>query len=301
MLDERRSPTQGSLTVAVPTRLDATHDDDVYLARMASAADDKARLLELADTSGLVVDVGCADGGLLRAARTAGICDAVGIEPVASLVARCHEADLDVRQGFASQVHEIVGEGAASAVVASSVLHEVFSYGNEVPAVGRLESVDEALASFERALRPGGTLVVRDGVMPDGHDVPEVVTVADDADVERFLAHSPFIDPRGDRVVRLERIGERTWVGDRSSVMELALTLNWGPVSFEREVAEWYGVHTLAAYPWVAARHGFELVSARAYTQEGYRAGVAAYVSFTSGWFPCTNAVWVYRRVSSGS
>lgn len=280
----------------VPTRLDATHDDELYLARMASAAGDKARLLELADTSGVVVDVGCADGGWIRGARAAGVRDVVGIEPVSSLVARCREAGLDVRQGFASQVDALVGEGAASAVVASSVLHEVFSYGNEVPVVGRLDSVDEALASFARTLRPGGTLVVRDGVMPDGHDLLEAITVADDAEVERFLAHSPFTDPTRDRVLRLERVDERTWVGDRSSVMELALTLNWGSVSFEREVAEWYGVHTLAGYPRVAARHGFELVSAQAYTQEGYLSGVAEHVRFSSGWFPKTNAVWVYRR-----
>src|SRR5690606_13772936 len=67
--------------------------------------------------------------------------------------------------------------GEISTIVLCSVLHEIFSYvaWGDPPRRFQLGSVEALLASAFRALRPGGRVVVRDGLAPA--DEPRVVAL----------------------------------------------------------------------------------------------------------------------------
>ncbi|TDE90017.1 methyltransferase domain-containing protein [Occultella glacieicola] len=262
---------------------------DLYYARMSASIGDKAEMVRHV-RPGRALDVGCGSGELLDVLAAAGH-EVVGLDPAPESVRRAGARN--VHLAYADEAAEVCGPHSLDTVVCSSVLHEVFSYGNADAVVGRESSVSAALVAFRRALVPGGRLIVRDGVMPAPG--PARIRVDEPGAVERFLRHSPFRRGHGtDREIHLEQVGPDAFEGEFSSAMEFAFTYTWGERSFAREVREFYGVFRLAEYARFVQAHGFRLVCAREYVQPGYRDHLAGRVSFDRD-FPASNGLWVYE------
>lgn len=199
--------------------------------------------------------------------------------------------------GYADEVDHLFPPRSFDAVNCSSVFHEVFSYGNGDGVIGDVRSIGNALDAFVRVMKPGAVLVVRDGVHPGN----EVVTMKADADaVHRFLEHSPFVPGSlssppypTSRTIALSQVGEDTFRGSASSVMEFMFTYTWGPSSFTREVQEFYGIFNREEYARFVCSHGFELVDSYEYVQDGYIQHLRGKVDIDFE-FPSTNAVWSY-------
>lgn len=270
---------------------------------MDIAYPDKMRLLNFATGTNLL-DVGCGSGDFLAHAMQSGF-NAYGIDPSQESVARTggrigtDRVDL----AYANDLVPINGRPLYDTIVMSSVLHEVFSYGNDDHKIGKLTSLVAAIKSAHDALVPGGTLIIRDGIRPQGWWDRMLV---DDADaVEKFIVESPFgssgylgVDRRINLSARGtdKATGMSEWSGYSSSLMEFAFTYVWGPDSFEREVQEYYGIFDKNEYKQFVERRGFKMIHFEQYIQQGYVDNLAGKVEFMNK-FPNTNAIWVYERV----
>lgn len=277
---------------------------DVYFERMRASLGDKQRLLQYV-TGNDVVDVGCGSGELIQFLNESGH-TAYGIDPSVEAINKSKENGIDVRQGYADETHLLFGEESLDTVITSSVLHEVFSYGNRGAEPGRISSVSDALLSFYKVLRPGGRLIIRDGVMPNSNHSSSYL-MAPQHEVEKFIKHSLFTAKRGewkkDRWIDLELVphitdehGNIRVEGLLHSLMEFAFTYTWGPESFEREVKEFYGVFNLKGYEEFARKHGFNAVLSYAYTQPGYPKHLAEKNVKFGFDFPHSNAIWVFEK-----
>lgn len=283
-----------------------------YYERMASSLGDKARMIDFL-LPGTVIDVGCGGGEFMTACAEAGF-EVLGTDAFAPEVAR--SAGHQVFPHYASETHITLPYDHAGVdnVTASSVLHEVFSYGNRFGKQGSIDSLAEAFKSFRRTLRAGGRLVIRDGVSPGvlhGEDLDPTKRVrfvdaaAGDAAVEEFIRWSPYAkqDAGTDRTIRLEQLQSGLWCGrGAADLMELAFTLTWtadkiGSLAFIREAQEFYGIFTLDGYAEFVEPYGFRLITAESYTQPGYVQHMADLLDFEGIEFPDTNAVWVYEAV----
>lgn len=281
--------------IATPYSLTDHVLDPTYYARMESSLGDKARMLTYV-VGETVVDVGCGSGALAAAARDSLGVQVCGVDPFPH-----PDAAIDVLAGFADEVHEVVpGAGTVDTVLASSVLHEVFSYGNRCEQVQRWHAVHAALASFYKALRPGGRLIIRDGVHPGKHGeqaTMDVHTESRNEAVRQFLKDSPFSPRNSDKpLLNLRHLGGTVWAGTRSSIMEFAFTHTWGINSYPREVNEFYGLDTVGGYAARVESTGFHLLHTEAYVQPGYVEHLSGVVEFHFE-FPATNALWVYERI----
>lgn len=273
-------------------------NQETYYKRMTAALGDKEKLLGFVKGS-RVLDVGTGSGDLLHALLEAGY-DAWGVDPSLESLDRVVDPER-VKEGYADELVELFGEGTFDTVICSSVLHEVFSYGNRDGAVGQLKSVDRVIEAVRRVLIPEGRLIIRDGVSPNFY-YPNIdkeekyeIWVDNPAAVEIFLTTSPFTRPGLDRKIELERVSEHRFRGTRSSLMEFAFTYTWGDESFAREVQEYYGLWNLIQYKaYVSWVGGFEPVSAFSYVQPGYEQHLRNKVIFYTPSFPATNAVWVF-------
>jgi SAM-dependent methyltransferase len=266
------------------------HALDVYYQRMSNSIGDKKTLLPYIKGQ-KVLDIGCGSGDLINALKDLGY-DAYGIDASEESVRRCD--DPHVKIGYADEVDIVFGEQMFDTIICCSVLHEVFSYGNRFDKIGQVLSVSHAIDAMKRALKPGGRLLVRDGVMPDDASKARM-TVDNPAEVDKFLKRSPFAAPTAglDRQLSLVQVGECTFEGTPSSIMEFAFTYTWGPGSFEREVMEFYGLFTLEDYANFVSDHGFVCTHKHAYTQPGYRNHLEGKVMMNMP-FPHSNAIWVY-------
>lgn len=259
-----------------------------YYARMRSSLGDKVRMLPFVNPDAPVLDIGCADGALMSALLAEGF-DAYGIDmdPAQAPV----EIQDRIQRAYADEIHPSRRYGT---ILCSSVLHEVFSYGNRSGKLGRLSNLSDAFYAFKDALEPGGRLVLRDGVRPDPNPVISL-PVESAALVRRYLAESPFTADDKDRNINLSLShDEKLICGSLGDVMEYAFTATWGMDGWVREVREYYGVFSRQGWIDFVESHGFTCSYAKAYRQQGYVDHMTA-VEF-GNIFPDTNVVLSFTK-----
>lgn len=276
--------------------------NETYFRRMAGSIGDKSKILQFLKP-GRTLDFGAGGGELSEVLRLHGH-DVIAVDKSEQSVQQIYTNFPHVQtfvgslEAFAEISENI---GAFDNIVACSVMHEVFSYSpgtiDEKEAV-----VQETIQNFAKLLKPGGTLIIRDGVMPDLWQKNIRLELAD-RDAERFLhyyiGNSPFTgEERGHHQISFEKISEMTYSCDYASAMEYLFTLTWGWESAPREVQELYGVYTTEGYREVLQKYGFSVSHMHSYLQPGYVSNLSNRAAMTdedgnSISLPCSNMMLV--------
>jgi SAM-dependent methyltransferase len=277
---------------------DRVANEASYLASMNSARSDKERMLDYVNP-GRIVEIG-PGGGIVLDLLEARFpdSDVIGVdlsrEAIAALDARARTGNhrWKVMLGAAEQLPELVAPGSVDSVVFCSILHEVYSYTG---AKFQMTSVRDVIRAAWAALKPGGRIVIRDGVMPP-RGTRRIKLVAADARPTfdlyvaqfegrkiRYRELAPAVDagaPSATREVsRVEMSSE--------DAMEFLYTYTWGPASFPYEVRELYGImrydeYVSALVEWTGNARVVEIPSdLRRYLQPGYRDKLAGKIELT--------------------
>jgi len=266
---------------------DRVANEASYLASMNAARTDKQRMLDYV-RPGRLVEIGPGGGIVLDLLEARfGDSEIIGVdlsrEVIAALEARAKAGRHRWRvvHGAAEALGELVGAGTVDTVVFCSILHEVFSY---TPPRFAIESVARVVRAAFAALRPGGRIVIRDGVMPPP-GTRRIRFVEEGARATFDLYVAQFEGRR----IAFRELGERDRVELSSAdAMEFLYTYTWGPASFPYEVREQYGVLPYDDY--VAALVGWCGDGARAialppeqrsYLQPGYRDHLVGKIELT--------------------
>ena len=159
-----------------------------YFDRMGAALGDKLKIVEnlppVTDSyRPRVLDVGAGGGEFTHALQELGY-SVVALDASDDAITRMRNRYPDLTTAH-MLAHEAVAFGAESfdAVVCSSILHEVYSYGDEEHGKGALGSLRAALGAFFSILKPGGALIIRDGVKPENWAEPALLRVVDGSGV----------------------------------------------------------------------------------------------------------------------
>jgi SAM-dependent methyltransferase len=180
-------------------------------------------------------------------------------------------------QADAFALPDHVGPGTVDTVVFCSVLHEIYSYMG-----WSLDRVRDLLRAAWRALRPGGRLVIRDGVAPPAGTRRIRFLAADGREFFQLFA-AQF---EGFRTEWRDLPDGRIELSAHHA-MEFLYTYTWGPASFPYEVREQYGILTYEAYTAAIASwlDGARLVALppglASYLQPGYVASLAPKIELT--------------------
>jgi SAM-dependent methyltransferase len=268
--------------------LDRVNNEASYLASMNAARSDKERMLDYV-RPGRIVEIG-PGGGVVLDLLEARFPEAeiVGVdlsaEAIAALQAHARAGGHRWRvvRGAAEVLPELVGAASVDTVVFCSILHEVYSYTEPK---FRLDSVRDVIRAAWSTLKPGGRIVIRDGVMPPP-GVRRVRFVAPDARPTFDLYVAQF---EGRRIEYRELAGDRVELST-ADAMEFLYTYTWGPASFPYEVRELYGIMTYDDYvaalvDWVGGPSAARVVEIpahlRSYVQPGYRDNLASKIELT--------------------
>ena len=275
---------------------DRVANEGAYLASMNAARGDKARMLDFV-RPGRIVEVGPGGGVVLDLLEDRfPDSEVIGLDASAEVVAA-----LEARRGrdrrrwriVRADAYELaahVGEGTVDTVVLCSVLHEIYSYverrGDDgVARRFQLASVRDLLQAVWRALRPGGRIVIRDGITPPPATRRLRFLAADGREFfDLFCAQF-----EGRPIARRDLADGRVELS-AADAMEFLYTYTWGPDSFPYEVREQYGVLPYDEYhrhivDWLGGPDVVRVLplppEMRSYLQPGYRDALAGKVVLT--------------------
>jgi SAM-dependent methyltransferase len=195
-------------------------------------------------------------------------------------------------------IHEHFAPGTVSTVLFSSVIHEVYSYNGY-----DRDQVRLALANTRRELRPGGRVIIRDGIKPDGG---RVWMRCDEETERRFRKFA--VDFKGKSTTpgvsfEVRELGGRNWfvlgLHEANEFLSKKDYLeNWAI-----EVHEEFGVFSLAEWVRELETLGYRVREARSYLnswilENRYRGRVWLHADAGAGpgeeiAFPDTTAVLV--------
>lgn len=211
---------------------------------------------------GCIVDKGCGTGRLLvELSRLFPSSQLVGVDLSREFLRLCDEntyASEDVALVFGNIIERNVPPGSATTVIYSSVMHEVHSYSNY-----QRSEIDRALRNCFEELRPGGRVLIRDGVSPEPATWQLHFSNAATNDIfERFARE--FCHGRG---AKFERLGpDRVQLSSHDAnefLCKKDYLKNW-----HIEVHEEFGPLTLNQWSDVLERTGFEPLHTAQYANE---------------------------------
>lgn len=277
-----------------------------YFDRMASSLGDKMRLIEelqksAGDIAGLrVLEVGAGGGELTEVLSHMGAVVTV-IDNHPDSVRRLdekfkHDANVTSVEWNALNVRNL--PGTFDAVICSSVIHEIFSYGNDDFTPYHPGSVPSFVEQVTHLLSDGGVLLIRDGIKPADSEVVNAVHLRKKESVDllaQYMTMAPFVQSD---LLQLEVVSdgnEGAFVGgNRQALMEAVYTITWGGVGLERESQELYGVYSLTEYCDLLQGNGFRVTDAYSYLQPGYPANLEPDIQLVGDaeWFD-SNAIIV--------
>ena len=255
-----------------------------YLQTMNSARSDKERMLDFVKP-GTIVEIG-PGGGVVLDLLEARFPDAevIGVdlsrEVVAALEgrARAGAKHWKVMLGAAEHLGSLVP--AADTVVFCSILHEVYSYTEPK---FQLASVQQVVRAAFDVLRPGGRIVIRDGVMPPP-GTRRIRMIAPDVRGTLALYAAQF---EGRHIAVTDLAPDRVEMST-ADAMEFLYTYTWGPASFPYEVRELYGILPYEEYvaqlvAWCGGEAACAVIAnpLGSYLQSGYRDNLAGKIELT--------------------
>jgi SAM-dependent methyltransferase len=227
---------------------------EVYAQGMEASAPDKARMLAWV-RPGTIADLGCGTGTVLELlARAFPESRLIAVDCSEEMLARSRARfpGIEVRAGDISE--RVLDPESVDTIVLCSIMHEVFSYKGY-----DYEPVRMTLVQAQRALKPGGRMIIRDGVKPSQTDSVYLTFLrpAVRAKFERFAREF------GSSEIVWRPVGERVQIARRDAFEFLSKYIydtNWA-----HEVKEHFGVFTLEGWLTELELAGFRVVHRESY------------------------------------
>ena len=249
---------------------------------------------------GLIVDKGCGTGKLMvELSRQFPESAFVGVDLSREFLRMCDQntyGSEDVSLVCGNIIDRSVEPGTATTVIFSSVTHEIYSYTGY-----SLTELDRALGNAAQELRPGGQVLIRDGVSPGLSLVRlRFVSPSTREVFKRFAAE--FKRGQGVKHAWLSPDEVRLTAHDANEFLcKKDYLKNW-----HIEINEEYGAHTLDGYRAALMRAGLTPVLVRGYVngwiaQHRYEGSVELCddTGAKRNWFD-TNVVAVGRKPGGG-
>jgi SAM-dependent methyltransferase len=221
---------------------------------MEASATDKAKLLRFV-RPGAIADLGCGTGTVMELLRRKyRKCNFVGVDLSPEMIERCTKRFPGVEFLHGDITFRLFAEASLDTIVLCSIMHEVFSYkGYDYSPVRRV------LRYCADALKPGGRLILRDGLKPARQDAV-YLTFLNEATFDKFVKFSLEF---GSSEIVWKLVGNRIQVARRDA-MEF-LTKYIYDVNWKYEVKEQFGVFTLDAWGDEFRKAGLKVVHQESY------------------------------------
>ena len=265
---------------------DRLHNEKAYLSDMNSAYDDKRKMLDYL-TGETVVDIGPGGGVLLdmieeetKDKKVIGIDISENVIRELNAKKEKENRKWEVKKADALNLSESLQPNSIDTIIFSSVIHELFSY---IPYNGKrfnYDTIAVALKSAFNVLKPGGRIVIRDGIMDEETNAKRIIRFKDFSGMKWLSDYQHLFKGRQ---IQFEQIAANTVIMPVNDALEFLYTYTWGDEAFSHEVNEQFAYFTPKGYQeFVLDLFGesAQVVHFSHYLQEGYPQNLNTKVNF---------------------
>lgn len=155
-------------------------------------------------------------------------------------------------------------ENEFDVIYLSSVFHELMSY------LSRPERT-KTFAMLDKALKPNGTIIIRDWGPGDVSSRPQAIEVAsEDVDAEVYTWVKALMNQSVINNPLIYDTTPRSYKHAPKQLYEIIFHTVWGLDSLERESKEFYAVDSQLIRKWICAPHGYTITQTRKEFDESY-------------------------------
>ncbi|KYC78815.1 hypothetical protein B4090_0364 [Bacillus licheniformis] len=175
-----------------------------------------------------------------------------------------------VKQADALDLPEYFEQESVDTIVFSSILHELFSY---IPYEGKKFNhlvIAQALKSSFDILKPGGRIIIRDGIMTENKEETRRIRFKDPDGMDFLKRYVHDFKGRKVQMLEAEKDAAVLFVND---AMEFLYTYTWGEEAYPHEVQEQFGYFTPSEFRRCIEKELGEranILVFEHYVQEGY-------------------------------
>ena len=183
-------------------------------------------------------------------------------------------------------------------ILFSSILHEVFSYTETENGRFEIETVKTALRNAYGSLKPGGRIIIRDGVKSKVDDSVIEITFKDPEGMEffkNFVRDFEGLKDIEDKKIEIME-GENKVRACTNYAREFLYTYTWGTQSYAHEVQEQFGYFTIDEFREFFEGLGAKILRCDAFLEPGYVTHLSPKVELSVPVFPDSNCIVVIEK-----
>ncbi len=186
----------------------------------------------------------------------------------------------DVLYGDALSMTDYIQKQSVDTIIFSSIIHEMFSYIEYKGKKFNHLVIKDVLKSAFEVLKPGGRIIIRDGIMSQPKNQNRIIKFRSDEGLS-FLENYTR-DFKG-RKIEYTVIDHNEVLMNINDAMEFLYTYTWGQESYVHEVNEQFGYFTPTEYKTFIQEifgNTVKLIKFDHYLQEGYAVALSPKIEF---------------------
>ena len=207
-----------------------------------------------------------------------------------------------VRHNFTDGPFSIDGKAeTVDTVIFSSIIHEIFSYTETAEGRFNIDVVKQSLRNAFDSLRPGGRIIIRDGIRVSEDKAGDIIKVRfkEKSGLEFFKNFMNDFEGLKDIDDKRISIDEKDMSVSACAdyIREFLYTYTWGQESYSHEVNEQFGYFTINEYKEFLLSLGAKLIRADAFLEPGYPQHLRPLVELEPDVYPDSNCILVAEKV----
>ena len=255
---------------------DRFNNEGDYLTHMNSSVDDKKVILIFIKGE-TILDVGPGGGVLLDLLETEtsgkqilGIDISENVIETLEAKKQNENHSWSVIKGNALSLVDSFAPNSIDTIIYSSIIHELYSYISYEGKCFNQQTIKTALQSAFDVLKPGGRMIIRDGIMSEDKEAKRIIRFKTDDGIPFLIQYAK--DFKG-RKISYKIKSENEVIMPLNDSMEFLYTYTWGTESYAHEVNEQFGYFTPTEYrAFIQDIFGgtASIIKLEHYLQEGY-------------------------------
>lgn len=265
-------------------KFDRFFEETTYLEQMNHSKSDKEKILNYLVGQN-ILDIGSGGGIILNLLEKHNPnLNITGMDISQNVIEKLKTLKLkenhqwNIFKGDALNLNKYIKNNSQDTIIFSAIIHELYSYITFNGKKFNTETIKVVLTEAYKALRKGGRIIIRDGVMEENKDAYRIIELYNPKDIEILNRFCHDFQGRNIKYTKLSENKVKLLVND---ALEFLYTYTWGEEAYPMEVQEQFAYFTLKEYTKFIKEilPNSKIIVKKEYLQKGYNVNLLSKIA----------------------